>query len=158
MWCGNTEWYRDFSGSGGTAGAGGQIYYKNLDKINAYNGDRITNKDYTTTYYEYNLDGTLTKEIAKVVQKQNEAKFIPAKIFAQAGTIRATYHTNQHMSQEECSRRGITYCGDASGKTVNVKMTNQTTTEKTKYGQGIGSGAGNLEQSNGILKPISEYK
>lgn len=158
MWCGNTEWYRDFSGSGGTAGAGGQIYYKNLDKINAYNGDRITNKDYTTTYYEYNPDGTLTKEIAKVVQKQNGEKFIPAKIFAQAGTIRATYHTNQHMSQEECSRRGITYCGDASGKTVNVKMTNQTTTEKTKYGQGIGSGAGNLEQSNGILKPISEYK
>ena len=158
MWCGNTEWYRDFSGSGGTAGAGGQIYYKNLDKINAYNGDRITNKDYTTIYYEYNPDGTLTKEIAKVVQKQNGEKFIPAKIFAQAGTIRATYHTNQHMSQEECSRRGITYCGDASGKTVNVKMTNQTTTEKTQYGQGIGSGAGNLEQSNGILKPISEYK
>ena len=158
MWCGNTEWYRDFSGSGGTAGAGGQIYYKNLDKINAYNGDRITNKDYTTTYYEYNPDGTLTKEIAKVVQKQNGVKFIPAKIFAQAGTIRATYHTNQHMSQEECSKRGITYCGDASGKTVNVKMTNQTTTEKTQYGQGIGSGAGNLEQSNGILKPISEYK
>ena len=158
MWCGNTEWYRDFSGSGGTAGAGGQIYYKNLDKINAYNGDRITNKDYTTTYYEYSPDGTLTKEIAKVVQKQNGEKFIPAKIFAQAGTIRATYHTNQHMSQEECSRRGITYCGDSSGKTVNVKMTNQTTTEKTQYGQGIGSGAGNLEQSNGILKPISEYK
>ena len=132
MWCGNTEWYRDFSGSGGTAGAGGQIYYKNLDKINAYNGDRITNKDYTTIYYEYNPDGTLTKEIAKVVQKQNGEKFIPAKIFAQAGTIRATYHTNQHMSQEECSKRGITYCGDASGKTVNVKMTNQTTTEKTQ--------------------------
>ena len=158
MWCGNTEWYRDFSGSGGTAGAGDQIYYKNLDKINAYNGDRITNKDYTTIYYEYNPDGTLTKEIAKVVQKQNGEKFIPAKIFAQAGTIRATYHTNQHMSQEECSKRGITYCGDSSGKTVNVKMTNQTTTEKTQYGQGIGSGAGNLEQSNGILKPISEYK
>ena len=143
---------------GGTAGAGGQIYYKNLDKINAYNGDRITNKDYTTIYYEYNPDGTLTKEIAKVVQKQNGEKFIPAKIFAQAGTIRATYHTNQHMSQEECSKRGITYCGDSSGKTVNVKMTEQTSTKKTQYGQGIGSGAGNLEQSNGILKPISEYK
>lgn len=62
------------------------------------------------------------------------------------------------MSKEECSRRGITYCGDASGKTVNVKMTEQTSTKKTQYGQGIGSGAGNLEQSNGILKPISEYK
>jgi len=118
MWFGNSEWYRDFSGSGGTAGAGGQIYYKSLDKINAYNGDRITNKDYTTIYYEYNPEGTLTKEIAKVVQKQNGEKFIPAKIFAQAGTIRATYHTNQHMSQEECSKRGITYCGDSSGKTV----------------------------------------
>ena len=62
------------------------------------------------------------------------------------------------MSQEECSKRGITYCGDSSGKTVNVKMTEQTSTKKTQYGQGIGSGAGNLEQSNGILKPISDYK
>lgn len=156
MWNRNTSWYRDFSGSGGKAGSGGEIYYYNLDKIKAYNGDRITNDDYTSTYYEYNADGTLTTTIANLIEKLNGDKFIPAKIFAQDGTIRATYHSNQHMSEEECLERGITFCGDASGKTVNVKMTEETTVPVTGYGQGIGSGAGNLEQSNGILKNINE--
>ena len=69
MWFGNSEWYRDFSGSGGTAGAGGQIYYKSLDKINAYNGDRITNKDYTTIYYEYNPDIIQKEHLLKKLQR-----------------------------------------------------------------------------------------
>lgn len=158
MWFGDYSWYRDFSGSGGSAGTGGKVYYYNLEKIKAYNGDRITNNDYTTQYYEYNADGTLTNKIANVLQRLDGTKFVPAKIFAQDGIIRATYHTNQHMSQTECSNRGIVFCGDSSGKTVNVKMTEESQTEKTGYGQGIGSGAGNLEKSNGILKPISEYE
>lgn len=157
MWQGYTSYYRDFSGSGGNSGAGGNIYYYDLNKIKAYNGDRITNNDYTTTYYEYNADGTLTNKIANVLEKLDGSKFVQTKIFAQDGTIRATYHSNQHMSQEECDRRGIIFCGDASGKTVNVKMTDEKETAKTAYGQGIGSGAGNLENSNGTLKNISEY-
>lgn len=154
------KWYHDYSGSGGASGEGGNVYYYDLEKIHAYNGDRITNDDYDTVIYEYEADGTVTDKVAKVLTKLNNEKFVQTKIFAQEGIIRATYKTNQAMTQEECKLYNVTYVvqeNATTSQTKNVKITEQTTTPTTEYGQGIGSGAGYLEKSNGILKPISEY-
>ena len=41
-------------------------------------------------------------------------------------------------------------------QTHNVQVTNESSTPKTKYGQGIGSGAGNLEFNNGAFVELSE--
>ena len=92
-------WYKDSTGDGGKSGAGGDISYSNTKNIFAYNGNMITNGDYTTTYYEYNKDGSQTTTILNIYERKdingNTIKFIPAKIFAQSGTIRETYTTNQ---------------------------------------------------------------
>lgn len=162
MWVGSTNgdsknYYRDYSGSGGNAGSGGEIYYNNLNKIHAYNGDRITNEDYDTIIYEYEVDGTKTDKVAEVLEKRNGSKFVQTKIFAQEGIIRATYSTNHKMTEEECAFWNVPYVDDPTGSEArNVKITEETTTSITGYGQGIGSGAGNLEKSNGIFKSITE--
>ena len=95
----NIKWYKDVCGSGGASGSGGEIKYQKKENIFAFNGDMITNGDYTSTYYEYNKDGTQTTTKLKVYEREDlngkKAKFIPAKIFAQSGTIRTTYTTNQ---------------------------------------------------------------
>ncbi len=86
-------------GAGGKSGAGGKVYYSNAENIFAFNGDMITNNDYETKYYEYDKDGNQTNTVLKVYERQNTngetIQFIPAKIFAQSGTIRATYRSNQ---------------------------------------------------------------
>lgn len=146
----------DYGGSGGASGAGGNVYYYDLSKVHAYNGDMITNEDYTTKHYAYDIEGNLTTTALTTVTKQNGDMIIPAIIFAQTGTIRATYQTNQHMSQAECNKYGVEYYvyGDQT-TLINVEITKETKTATTRYGQGIGSGAGNLEKSNGILASIS---
>ncbi len=90
------DWFKDLAGDGGQAGAGGEVYYFDINNIFAYNGDMITNGDYNNDYFEYNEDGTIISEKKlEVITKQNNQKIIPAKIFAQSGAIRETYTTNQ---------------------------------------------------------------
>ena len=95
----DTLYYKDLVGYGGESGCGGVIKFLKKENIFAYNGDMITNGDYTSTYYEYNKDGTQTETILKVYERKNlegnVIKFIPVKIFAQSGIIRETYTTNQ---------------------------------------------------------------
>ena len=125
-----------------THGTGGEVYYSNKDNIHSYNGDRVTNGDYNTILYEYQADGTKTETVAQVLTKLNDSKFIPTKIFAQDGIIRATYKTNQAMTREECEKYGVSYVEQEKAKesqTQNVKITEETTTPTTIYGQGIGS-------------------
>lgn len=86
---------------------------------------------------------------------------IPAFIFAQDGTIRAVYSTNQHMTKEECDAYGIEYVDydnteETWGNATYFEKIPASSTSVTSYGQGIGSGAGNLEKSNGVFLPLSQ--
>ena len=163
MWSsvnGEACFFMDHSGSGGPAGAGGNVYYTDMTKIFAYNGDMITNGNYSQAF-NYSVDGTKGAVITdKVTKKGLEESIIPAKIFAQTGVIRATYDTNQHMSDEEATSRGVTPCTGVNG-VRSVQMTPQITTDVINYSngfmlnQGIGSGAGNLEKTNGTFVKIN---
>lgn len=116
----------------------GTIKYSNECKIYAYNGDMITTNDYDQIYYEYDENGNITDIEMQKVMRLDGKTIIPAKIFAQAGIIRPTYITNQW-----------TLPVTMDGELELVKITERTVNNITNYGQGIGSGAGNLESSNG---------
>ena len=138
---------------GGNSGAGGQIYYSKVENIFAFNGDMITNGDYDTVYYEYDKDGNQTKTVLRVYEREDlngkMVKFIPAKIFAQSGVIRATYRSNQGETdlskvQLETKPAVATSYYDLE----NVLATEETSTNVTRYinsltpelsNQGIGS-------------------
>ena len=165
-------WYKDICGSGGCSGAGGEIYYSNDNNIFAFNGDMITNGNYDTVYYEYDKDGNEIKgNELKVLEKQNGEKFIPTKIFAQSGVIRATYTTNQgsytldKVTRELEEGESLPQIAKEIDDVIIVKATNEILNNpKTGYtnpltselpNQGIGSGAGYLEASNGKFEPIT---
>ena len=138
---------------GGNSGAGGEIYYSKSENIFAYNGDMITNGDYTTTYYEYNKDGTQTTTKLKVYERDDlngkKIKFIPAKIFAQSGVIRATYRSNQGETDLSKVQVGTKPAiANSYFELQNVLATKETKTDVTEYtnsltpelkNQGIGS-------------------
>ena len=69
------------------------------------------------------------------------------------GTAREVYKSNQHMSQSECNTYGATLYLKQN-EPQNVKIIPRRDIEKTIYGQGIGSGAGYIESSNGTLKQL----
>lgn len=161
-----TAWYKDVCGSGGASGSGGEIYYNISENIFAFNGDMITNGDYDSDYYEYDKDGDriMGNKLA-ILKKQNGEKFIPTKIFAQSGIIRATYTTNQGKYTLDKVKRQLSIgeklpdIAKSNSEVVVVKATdeisNNSTTGYTNPltpklpNQGIGSGAGYLEASNG---------
>ena len=140
---------------GGNSGAGGEVYYSKAENIFAYNGDMITNGDYDTTYYEYNKDGIQTETVLNVYERNDlngkKVKFIPAKIFAQSGVIRATYRSNQgatDLSKVQIEPKPP--IATSYYELKNVLATEETPTEVTGYtnsetpelqNQGIGSGA-----------------
>ena len=138
---------------GGNSGAGGEVYYSKTENIFAYNGDMITNEDYETTYYEYNQDGTQTDTKLIVYEREDldgkKIKFIPAKIFAQSGVIRATYRSNQGATDLSKVQTGIKpKIANSYFELENVLATAETSTEVTNYtnsktpelkNQGIGS-------------------
>lgn len=157
----NSGWQRDHSGDGGTAGSGGNITYDKMSNIHAYNGNQITEKDfdYSVNYYGYNEDGTLknTGIPLKVITRSDNTKMIPAYIYAQDGIFRAVYKTNQHMQKEDCEKYKCSFFVKGGNyHTESVKISNERNTNNVGYvdsitgiTQGIGSGAGNLEKSNG---------
>lgn len=138
---------------GGNSGAGGEVYYSNAKNIFAYNGDMITNEDYTTIYYDYGEDGTGTSTALKVYKRDDingkKVKFIPAKIFAQSGVIRATYRSNQGATDlSKVQIEPKPEIATSYYELKNVKATNEMKTEVTGYtnpetpelyNQGIGS-------------------
>ena len=161
------------AGSGGTAGQGGTIEYFPTSEIYSYNGNMITEDDfnYNETYYEYDedgnyLDGTDGKDtkVAQVIEFKNDSskKIIPAKIFIQDGIKRAVYDNLCYMSEERkkqygvdgvipkekiknTSDNGAIQCVQIIGKELSV----------THSRQGIGSGAGYIEVSNGTFEQIA---
>ena len=154
------------AGSGGTAGQGGIVRCSTASEIHAFNGNRITEDDfnYDDVSYEYDEDGTLldgTTEdavVARVVKFINDdsKKIIPTKIFIQDGIRRAVYDNLCYMSDARKEQYGV------DGEISESKIKNQTTNGVVKCvrivdrneniphsQQGIGSGAGYIELSNG---------
>ncbi len=165
-----TAYYKDLVGNGGKSGCGGVVLFSKKENIFAYNGNMITNEDYNSTYYEYNKDGARTENILHVYERKNldgnMIKFIPIKIFAQSGIIRETYTTNQGEFTLSKVKTGDLLPEIAKNyDDVRVVIaTNETETDVINYtnlltpelpNQGIGSGAGYLEASNGSFKPIT---
>lgn len=174
-WFGMGGCYRkDWStaGSGGVAGQGGIIEYSSTSEIYSYNGNRITKDDfdYGETYYEYDKDGNYldgtngnNEDIAEVVELKNEPnkKIIPAKIFIQDGFKRKVYDKLQYMSNERKEKFGI---NEANIEERNIATYGTTTiieiisedNNVTHSQQGIGSGAGYIELSNGTFEVMAE--
>lgn len=109
----------DSGGDGGFAGRGGTIKVSENAKVYAYNGNMITNEDYSTIYYEYNSDGSqnTTKALA-IREKPNEDKFIPCQIFAQNGILRAVYKINAHWGDKKTNN--YTYLYNKLGSTLAI--------------------------------------
>ena len=152
---------RSSAGDGGIAGSGGTIKYSKNAEIYAYNGDRITTGDHDSIYYEYNKDGNLSDVQAKPVTFINGKKtIIPAKIFAQDGIRREVYNIAEYMPEEDKIKYGVTddsYYKNTSGgewDVRNVRILEEITIDS--YGQGIGSGAGYIEISNGTFNEIND--
>lgn len=160
----NTNW--ESGGDGGIAGNGGTVRVSSEAIIYAYNGDRITNGDYDTVYYEYKSDGTVTTTVASVQTKKNGDEFIPLTIYAQSGTLRAVYKGNYHWGYDDTTTYSylktllgstLAITGDLTSSTVDNYCIRATTTcsttgytnPATGSTQGIGSGAGYIEISNG---------
>lgn len=137
----SSGWYTGHSGSGGTAGTGGIIIYSEFSKLNAYNGDRITNEKYDEIYYEYDKDGKITENKLSILEKKNGKKFIPAYVFAQAGISRKVYYGNWSSAKTLSELSNILFKDE-----YNIDS----------YIQGIGSGAGYIELSNGTFELSSE--
>ena len=109
---GTTElnWVHFDSGSGGQAGAGGNIQYSSSSKIYAFNGKtNVENQD--TPFYEYNCiingdnqtsETKVSEKVINTVLREDGKEIIPTKIFAQSGIIRETYSSNG--SEYELSR------------------------------------------------------
>lgn len=148
-------WYRLWSsaGNGGIAGKGGTIRISESALIEAYNGDCITNNDYTTIYYEYDKDGNKTTIVKNAIDVMNENKqIIPSKIFAQEGIRRAVYSNVCYLSEDKKSlyplvSREIIKNQSSDGTVKNIMILEEQNI--SAYGQGIGSGAGYIELSNG---------
>ena len=164
--------YWSTAGSGGTAGKGGIVKYSQEGKINSYNGNRITedNFDYETICYEYDKDGNLLdgtngiSEEASVVSYENDInrKIIPTKIFIQDGIRRAVYDNLCYMPEKRKTKYGVN--GDISLERIkntsssgNVKCVRIIEEVNVPYSkQGIGSGAGYIELSNGTFEVMAE--
>ena len=168
----NEHWFKDVSGHGGTAGKGGNIRCYNSNNIFAYNGNMVTDGTETTNiFYEYecnlNADGKTSKTIKNsdktlsTLTKKDGNITIPLKIFAQTGLVRETYTTNQGMyTLNRVTRNllnGEVLPGTASDVSLLqvIRATDAKDIETTNYdngymhNQGIGSGAGYIEISNG---------
>lgn len=160
------------SGSGGKAGNGGNVKVSSTAKVYAYNGDRITNDDYTTPIYDYDKDGNVLSTTCYVLTKYGtEQKTSPIKIFAQSGILRNVYYTNLDWGRKPTT--GYDYFYSIFGNQIEASVKN--IIRPTNYDEvgnyliraernvgttgyinpetqdcyGVGSGAGYMEVSNG---------
>lgn len=163
------------SGSGGKAGNGGNIKVSSQAQVYAYNGDRITNADYTTPIYDYDKDGNKLSTTCYVLTKYNTSqKTSPIKIFAQSGILRNVYYNNLDWGRKPTT--GWDYFYEIFGnqleesvkdiirptnynevenhlirREMSIELTGYTNPE-THDCYGIGSGAGYMEVSNGTYR------
>ena len=163
------------TGSGGKAGNGGNVVVSKDSKVYAYNGDRITNGDYSSPIYDYDKDGNRLSSTCYVLKKHGtNEQTSPIKIFAQNGILREVRYTNFDWGNKPTTGWNYFYSifGDQLEQSVksitkptsyetaenclirtekNVGTTGYTNPE-TKDCYGIGSGAGYMEVSNGTYK------
>ncbi len=167
------------SSSGGKAGNGGTVKVSKTAKVYAYNGDRITDGDYTTPIYDYDKDGNKLGSTCYVLTKYGTTnKVSPIKVFAQNGILRNVYYTNLDWGRKPTT--GYDYFYSIFGEQTEASVRNmirptcydevenhliraERTINKTGYINpetndcyGIGSGAGYMEVSNGTYEEFEE--
>ena len=149
-------YFKDCAGDGGIAGAGGIVKVASTAKVYAYNGNECTLDESDDGYY-----------------------YTPLKIFGQNGIHREVYKTNQWWGTNEAPDRSTKYFeaiwgvgslnsdaysaerGLTSDQARNILVRDAYNTEPIKYvldgiTQGIGSGAGYIELSNGTYEVDSK--
>ncbi len=152
------------SGDGGVAGKGGFVECSRESTVYAYNGDQITNEDYSSINY------------SERIKMQSGKTSAPLKIFAQEGILRAVYKYNSWWNIQDGRNYGYLkeLLGDKINETIkyeqtpttsddikNLKVRDECSCDKSGYvnpithkSQGIGSGAGYIEISNGSFTEI----
>ena len=154
-----SNWTIFSAGSGGQGGQGGNIEVSSLATIMAYNGDANTTGDHSqlipainvslTTLSGYSKRSSITTQSAtsnlENVDIPNKGTITPAYIVAQSGICRETYYVNQEGNTYDSSVQIATYYNAINCLSTEAKNV-------TCYKQGIGSGAGYLEVSNGSYK------
>lgn len=146
---------------GGIAGKGGNVSVKNAI-IYAYNGDRFTTEDHSALNNNCDASNLIT---------ENNKIFVEAKNYAQSGVLRAIYCATTHWNSKpnnnydyfsklfgkDCSITGDFIKPtdhDENYKNVCVRQEKIITplnyiNPRTQNNQGIGSGFGYIELSNG---------
>lgn len=159
-------------GSGGVGGRGGKITVSNTSTVYAFNGDRITNKDYTDINANYDASGVLSNA---------KGEFIQAKCYAQSGILREVYcitakwgekpnHNYAYFKSlfgDDCAISGdfsnptahdenyknVCVRNEIKDKTIDISSEREIKTTYinsiTNNCQGVGSGFGYIELSNG---------
>lgn len=137
-------WYLLEGGSGGIAGKGGDIRVSSQAIIKAFNGNECTLKkllnDNTinTDYYEKPLDIYIQNGILLAIYKTNK-NWMADKV--------SFYSSLFDMDYSSINQASGNTCDDI--KNVCLRLYSENMNLKTSYGQGIGSGAGYIELSNG---------
>ena len=129
-----SNWYFSYGGDGGKAGSGGNIIISSeaSTKLKAYNGSYITdNKQYSeTTYTNIYAQSGCTLPVIKNVGYWSDRK---NEYYSNLFNSTVNYQTNYTTYRQVTMREALT--SDDMPTTI--------------YGQGIGSGAGYIEISNG---------
>lgn len=122
-------------GSGGTAGAGGNITVGKNCKIYAYNGNlSATNSEQSIIYLQGGVQNTRYTIEHFCINSAYEFK----KVYDGTSSASVTKYTNSKVN---------------GSKVLNICVNNVPKTKSFNYnGQGVGSGAGYIEESNGTYK------
>lgn len=154
---GYTSYLGDRGGYGGKGGKGGKISVSQNINLLCYNGNAITDGVSTTITIATN-DGGFRGKVLSAVSLPNGETIVPAFIYAQAGILRANriYTSYVPTIYKSFVSHEVTYA-DQNTAGVDVEIITiepEKNTDKLGYigpigNQGIGSGAGRIESSNG---------
>ncbi len=127
--------YSAYVANGGTAGAGGTLYYS--DNVHAYNG----------SYYTEASSGYLYFNATTGVHSNEWGKY-PTPIYAQLG-----------FDLNKMRAAGITRVTGRTADAITAELSGKNVggIETTGFGPGVGSGAGAVEASNGKAIHIDHY-
>ena len=139
---------------GGTAGWGGIVKVSKNAKIYAYNGNSCTLAKTDSNYFYtpvniYAQNGTLLKITASLCHWSDELNTKYTK------SLGFKVNLSQIPNTKDSGGEYANYYFE-EGEDFRVTIRNATTCATTKYGQGIGSGAGYIERYNGEYHVYNE--
>lgn len=154
--------FGDRGGYGGKGGQGGKVEVSKDVTLLCYNGNAITDGVSDSITIASN-DGGFGNKVLSSIELPDGSKIVPAFIYAQAGYIRADRIYNSYFPTEysDIDFEELEF-SDYRNEDINIEVItvkNENTTPKLDYkgpfeNQGIGSGAGRIEVSNGTFEKI----